>query len=90
MFLFASKGLEKFLISHHLPPIPLVPVSSTQAVVGAITGIGLVKSKGRNIQYRTLGKIMAGWVIAPVFAGFITFFFTVFYAKCFYAKGLYR
>ncbi len=86
LFLFASKGLERFLISHHLPAIPLVPVSSTQAVVGAITGIGLVKSKGKYIQYRTLGKIMTGWVIAPVFACFITFFSLFFMQNVFMQK----
>ncbi len=86
LFLFASKGLEKFLIAHNIPPIPLVPVSSTQAVVGAITGIGLVKSKGRNIQYKTLGKIMAGWVVAPVFACFITFFSLFFMQNVFMQK----
>ncbi len=86
LFLFASKGLERFLISHNLPPIPLVPVSSTQAVVGAITGIGLVKSKGKYIQYKTLGKIMAGWVVAPVFACFITFFSLFFMQNVFMQK----
>ena len=89
LFIFASKGLERFLIRHHLPPVPLVPVSSTQAVVGAITGIGLVKSKGKNIQYKTLGKIMAGWVIAPVFACFITFFSLFFMQNVFMQKVYY-
>jgi PiT family inorganic phosphate transporter len=36
LFLFASQGLEHFLASHHLPTIPLVPVSSSQAVIGAM------------------------------------------------------
>ncbi len=31
LFLFASQGLEQFLINHGLPSIPLVPVSSSQA-----------------------------------------------------------
>ena len=39
LFLFASKGLENFLASYGLPTIPLVPVSSSQAVVGAVLGI---------------------------------------------------
>ena len=46
LFLFASEGLEHVLASHDLPTIPLVPVSSSQAVVGAVIGIGLMKGKG--------------------------------------------
>jgi len=33
LFLFASQGLQAFLIQHGIPPIPLVPVSSSQAIV---------------------------------------------------------
>ncbi|HOZ22579.1 MAG TPA: inorganic phosphate transporter, partial [bacterium] len=49
LFLFASTGLKSLLISLGLPSIPLVPVSSSQAIVGAIFGIGIVKgAKGVN------------------------------------------
>ena len=40
LFLFSSEGLEHWLSSHGLPTIPLVPVSSSQAVIGAVIGIG--------------------------------------------------
>ena len=40
LFAFASKGLSNFLISLNIPSIPLVPVSSSQAIVGAVLGIG--------------------------------------------------
>ena len=43
LFLFASQGLEQFLASYGLPTIPLVPVSSSQAVVGAVLGIAILK-----------------------------------------------
>ena len=43
LFVFSSKELSHLLINIGLPPIPLVPVSSTQVVIGAIVGIGLVK-----------------------------------------------
>ncbi|MCB1185468.1 inorganic phosphate transporter, partial [bacterium] len=43
LFLFASEGLEHFLATHGLPTVPLVPVSSSQAVIGGVIGIGLVK-----------------------------------------------
>ncbi len=68
LFLFASQGLERFLTSHGLPAIPLVPVSSSQAIVGAVIGIGLLKGR-RGIRWRTLGGITSGWVITPIIAG---------------------
>lgn len=40
LFLFASQGLEALLQRHGLPTIPLVPVSSSQAIAGAVIGIG--------------------------------------------------
>ena len=43
LFLFASQSLESFLSNHGLPTIPLVPVSSSQAIVGAVIGVGLLK-----------------------------------------------
>ena len=43
LFLFASQGISNFLQSINLPSIPLVPVSSSQAVVGGVIGIGLLK-----------------------------------------------
>ena len=39
LFLFASERLEQLLANMSLPTIPLVPVSSSQAVVGAVIGI---------------------------------------------------
>jgi len=72
LFLFASQGLESFLISHGLPSIPLVPVSSSQAVVGAVLGIALLKG-GRRIRWRVLGSIGAGWMVTPMIAGIVCF-----------------
>jgi PiT family inorganic phosphate transporter len=48
LFLFSSQGLEAFLKFHGLPTIPLVPVSSSQAIVGAVIGMGFLKG-GRAI-----------------------------------------
>jgi PiT family inorganic phosphate transporter len=72
LFLFASEGLESFLASQGLPTIPLVPVSSSQAIVGAVIGIGILKG-GRGIQWRILGLIGAGWVVTPLIAGVVCF-----------------
>jgi len=72
LFLFASQGLERYLISHNIPPIPLVPVSSSQAIVGAVIGIGLLKG-GRGIRWRTVVGITSGWIITPIIAALISF-----------------
>ncbi|MCX6136936.1 MAG: inorganic phosphate transporter [Ignavibacteriales bacterium] len=72
LFLFASEGLEAWLIGHGLPSIPLVPLSSTQVVIGAVIGVGFAK-RGRGINYRVLGRIAIGWITAPVAACSISF-----------------
>ncbi len=72
LFLFSSEGLENWLITHGLPSIPLVPVSSSQAVVGAVIGIGIIKG-GRNIRFNVMGEIATGWVSTPIVAGILTF-----------------
>jgi len=72
LFLFASEELESFLQARNLPALPLVPISSSQAVVGAIIGIGIAKG-GKGIHYRTLGEIGSGWVTTPICAGLLAF-----------------
>jgi len=72
LFLFASQGLKLWLESRGLPSFPLVPVSSSQAVVGAVLGIGLAKS-GRNIRYAVMGKIGLGWMATPLAAGLLSY-----------------
>ena len=73
LFLFASKDLEYFLIQHGIPPIPLVPVSSSQAIVGSVVGIGLLRG-GRAIRWPVLAKIVGAWSVTPVIAIAISFF----------------
>ena len=72
LFLFASERLEQLLLSAGLPTLPLVPVSSSQAIVGAVVGMGLMKGR-HNIQWRTVGGIAAGWITTPIFACLISF-----------------
>ena len=72
LFLFSSQGLEAFLLSHGLPALPLVPVSSSQAIVGAVIGMGLLKG-GRNINWKLVGGISSGWIITPIIAALISF-----------------
>ena len=80
LFLFASEGLEFLLANSGLPTIPLVPVSSSQAVVGAVVGIGILKG-GKNIDWKILGNIGAGWITTPVISAvvcFVALFFMLF------------
>jgi PiT family inorganic phosphate transporter len=72
LFLFASRGLYNLLLGLGLPTIPLVPVSSTQVIVGAVVGIGLCKG-GKNIRYNILAKVSFAWIAAPVLAALISF-----------------
>ncbi len=44
-----------------------VPVSMTQALIGAIVGIGIVRGF-KSIRVGNLGRILAGWIIMPIFA----------------------
>jgi phosphate/sulfate permease len=39
-----------------------LPVSSTQCVVGAVTGVGLVTG-AENVQWRFLARVCLGWVV---------------------------
>ena len=72
LFVFASQGISNFLNSINLPSIPLVPVSSSQAIVGAIIGIGILKG-GKEVKWDIASKIALGWIILPIIAVLITF-----------------
>jgi phosphate/sulfate permease/DNA-binding CsgD family transcriptional regulator len=77
LFIFSSQSLSNAFVSVGLPPIPLVPVSSSQIVIGSIIGIGLYKG-GKEIRYNILGGISLGWVATPVVAGLLAFFLLFF------------
>lgn len=55
-------------VTVHIYAMIGVPVSSSQAIVGAVLGIGLVKGM-QVIRYRVLRNIVIGWLCTPVFAG---------------------
>ncbi|WP_205749323.1 ATP-binding protein [Desulfopila sp. IMCC35008] len=69
---FVTRSLERLLIDHGLPPLPLVPVSSSKAIVGAVIGMGLLKG-GRLIKWKVVGGITCGWVTTPLIAGVVSF-----------------
>jgi PiT family inorganic phosphate transporter len=49
-----------------------VPVSTSQAIVGAVIGVGLVKSSKR-VNFGVVGRIMLGWLSTPAAAFVITY-----------------
>ena len=79
LFIFSSSGLSGLFVKIGLPPIPMVPVSSSQVVVGCVLGIGLYKGV-RNINFRILGEIALGWLATPVASGLLAFF-SLFFMK---------
>lgn len=54
-----------------------VPVSNSQAIIGAITGIGLLRGT-RAINKRMLFCIFGGWFATPVVAALLSFFLHIF------------
>lgn len=79
LFIFSSSFLSQAVQSVGLPAIPLVPVSSTQVVVGSVLGIGLVKGM-QEVKMNVIGNIMLGWILTPILAGAFTFL-SLFFVK---------
>ena len=82
LFIFSSQSLSNLFVQLGFPPIPLVPVSSSQVIVGSIMGIALLKG-GRNLDFSVLGKIATGWVATPMIAGVISFIALFFMSNVF-------
>ncbi len=82
LFLFASTELRSLLIGVGLPALPLVPVSQSQAVVGAIIGISLAKGVG-NVNYRLLGNIGLGWLFTPLASALLSYILLFFMQNVF-------
>lgn len=79
LFIFSSSGLSTLSVKIGLPPIPMVPVSSSQVIVGCVLGIGLYKG-ARNINFKILGEIALGWLATPIASGLLAFF-SLFFMK---------
>lgn len=72
LLLFASQNLQTLFIKLNLPPVPLVPVSSSEVAVGAVLGIAMLQG-GQGLRWRVLGRISVGWMLTPVIAGVLCF-----------------
>lgn len=47
-----------------------IPVSSSQAIVGGVLGVGIARDF-RMVNFRIVAKILAGWVVTPLISGFL-------------------
>ena len=65
-------------ITVHIYTIIGVPVSTSQAVIGAVLGVGIVKGI-RTVERRTLINILFGWFLTPTIAAVIalSFYFAI-------------
>jgi PiT family inorganic phosphate transporter len=59
-------------VTVHIYTLIGVPVSTSQAVIGAVLGVGVVKGIN-TVSGRTLANILIAWLFTPVLAGFIAF-----------------
>jgi len=59
-------------ITVHIYAYVGVPVSTSQAIVGAVLGIGIAKSV-RTIHRRTLLHVLMGWFMTPLAAGLLCY-----------------
>ena len=50
-----------------------VPVSSSQAVVGAVVGVGIVGDV-QTVSFKMLKRISFGWIMTPISGGVLTYF----------------
>jgi len=51
-----------------------VPVSSSQAIVGAVVGVGLVGDV-QTVSVKMLARIGIGWIMTPVSGGVLAYLF---------------
>lgn len=56
----------------HIYAVVGVPVSTSQAIVGAVLGIGLVKGM-RSVNNKVLVGIFLGWISTPIIAGIVSY-----------------
>ncbi len=56
-----------------------LPVSTTQSIVGGVIGVGLAMKA--PVNWFTMGKIAAAWVISPILSGILAMVLYKFYSK---------
>ena len=73
-------------VTVHIYAIVGVPVSTSQAIVGAVLGIGFIRGV-HTINLKTLGFVSAGWLSTPFVAAFLSIIF-YYIANLYYMPGL--
>ena len=63
------------------------PVSTTHAVVGGVMGSGIAAVGFSAVNWFTMSKIAASWVISPVLGGVIASYFPSLHQKQYYLSG---
>lgn len=56
----------------HIYALIGVPVSTSQAIIGSVLGIGIIKGV-RTINKKTLFFVLSGWLTSPVVAGILSY-----------------
>ena len=72
LLLLASDSLKACLYSMGLPALPIVPTSSSQAILGAILEVGLLRG-GREVNWGTVGRVALGWLVTPLVSSLLCF-----------------
>ncbi len=60
-------AVSSMAVTVHIFAVIGVPVSTSQAIIGSIIGIGAVRGV-HGIKFRTLGNIGFGWLLTPIIA----------------------
>jgi PiT family inorganic phosphate transporter len=73
LFVFSSQALADAVVGLGLPRIPLIPVSSSQSVIGAVVGVALLQGRRglRQVRWTILARIASGWVSTPLLAALL-------------------
>ena len=61
----AFTAVASMAVTVHIFAVIGVPVSTSQAIVGSIIGIGLIRGT-HAIKFGVLRNIMIGWLLTPV------------------------
>ena len=75
-------------LSVYLMTLARFPVSTSQAIVGAVIGMGLLKGD-KSINWSVVGGISSGWVITPVISALISFV-SLFFMQNVFMQETYR
>lgn len=65
------------------------PVSTTHSIVGGVMGAGIVAAGFAAVNWPTMGRIAASWVISPVMGGiFAAFFLAIIKSRIIYRPNM--